>query len=100
MGLLIALYLPVCTAASYALGSWLREKPLGSRRRQWGIAGILPTLAALIALTLWHFQAEAAYARGPQTGFMSPLVILIYAFPYFALNLVANLYAARRAVMR
>jgi hypothetical protein len=41
-------------------------------------------------LTAWHVQVLPDVRAGKQEGFMSPLVILIYGFPIFLMNLVLN----------
>jgi hypothetical protein len=58
------------------------------------LAGILPTMLIIAGLTVWHFQVLEDVRAGRQEGFMSPLVILIYGFPIFFVNLAANFLAA------
>jgi hypothetical protein len=67
-----------------------------SRRSKGLFAGILPSLIIVFLLVGWHIQATAEYAKGPQDGFMSPLLVLIYGFPLFLAYLIFSFIVANR----
>lgn len=54
-------------------------------------AGIFPSLLIVAILAVWHYFEYQAYLRGPQEGWMGPLLFLIYGFPYFVMNILCNL---------
>ena len=41
-------------------------------------AGIFPSLLIVAVLAVWHYFEYQAYLRGPQEGWMGPLLFLIY----------------------
>lgn len=59
-------------------------------------AGLLPTLIIVAVLVAWHVYARIEYERGPREGFMSPLLILLYGYPYVLLNIVVSFAVAFR----
>lgn len=61
---------------------------------RWLAAGTLPTLLIIACLFVRDHFEYIEYLKGPQEGWMSPLVGLIYGFPYFVANLVINFLAA------
>jgi hypothetical protein len=67
-----------------------------SSRSKGLFAGILPSLIIAFLLAGWHIQATAEYAKEPQNGFMSPLLVLIYGFPLFLAYLIFSLIVANR----
>lgn len=60
------------------------------------LAGLTPTLIIIALLSAWHVWARIEYENAPQEGFMSPLLILLYGFPYALLNLAVNFGVALR----
>ena len=58
------------------------------------VAGISPSLLIVVVLAVWHYFEYKAYLRGPQEGWMGPLLFLIYGFPYFMLNVLCNFMVA------
>ena len=60
-------------------------------------AGLLPTTILIFALIIWHYIELAAHQKGPQLGYMSPLLLLIYGFPIVVVNLVVNILVAYKA---
>ncbi len=62
----------------------------------------MPISVIVLALYVWHEIDLARYeASGSEEGFMSPLAILIYGFPFVMMIViacfVAALWAGRRA---
>jgi hypothetical protein len=68
-----------------------------SSRSKLLFAGILPSLIIVLLLVGWHIQATAEYAKGPQNGFMSPLLVLIYGFALVLAYLIFSFIVANRA---
>lgn len=61
------------------------------------LSGLFPTVFIIAALFVWHEIAVAEHSRNPSEGFMSPLLVLLYGFPYVLINLAANIAAANWA---
>ena len=63
------------------------------------VAGTLvPISLIVLALYVWHAFSLASYeASGSEEGFMSPLAILIYGFPFVILIVIASFVASLRA---
>ena len=86
--------------AVFSAASWLAAKgligalPFRGRSLWIVVAGLLPTALIIIGLVIWDQIAWREYLKGPREGYMSPLVGLIYGFPWLAANLVGNMSAA------
>ena len=96
----------VLAAALLSAISWFSAiglvRRLHSRGRSLWIvtAGLLPTALIIIGLAIWDHFAWQEYLKGPRDGYMSPLVFLLYGFPFLLGNLVMNLAAAAWAGRR
>lgn len=94
------LILPIAVlliAASVGL-SWFCMRWLGDRLNfalRIMIAGFLPTVLIVLAIGIWHYVELAEYrTSGSLDGFMGPLLILIYGFPFFIITVVGGFIAA------
>jgi hypothetical protein len=100
------LFMGVAVLVGCSVVVWIAVKVLNRIGEGWpiwakvGLAGTLPTLLIIAALTLWHVQVVSDVRAGRQEGFMSPLVILIYGFPIFFVNLALNYLAAHSLLKR
>lgn len=74
--------------------SWFIMRLLGDRWARPGrifVAGISPFILILLAIGIWHYVELREYqASESQEGFMGPLLILLYGFPYFIVMLVID----------
>ena len=57
-------------------------------------AGIAPSVLIVIVLALLHLWFSAGHSNGADEGFMSPLLVLLYGYPIFLINLGINLLVA------
>lgn len=64
------------------------------------LGGSAPTILLVVGLIVLDRHERAVYAAGPQDGYMSPLVGLLYGFPFILLNLVLNFVVAHRLAKR
>lgn len=94
---MVAISALIALLARRGLDRWRAPLPGDARLI---LSGLLPTILIVIALVVWHYLARSVYEHGLHRGFVSPLVMLIYGFPVFALNLFLNFYAAHWAGKR
>jgi hypothetical protein len=95
MALLIFLILAgICMAFARYAASYLARLDLGNHTIRTWSAGILPTLLIIGALTIWHFIELGRQA--PPRMYMSPLLILLYGYPFVLANLAINMAVAYR----
>ncbi len=97
------IWLPLIVAAIIAITSVVsffgirfldRRMPIKYSLPKIIVAGIFPSILIVAILAVWHYFEYQAYLRGPREGFMGPLLLLIYGFPYFIINLLCNLFVA------
>jgi hypothetical protein len=96
----IFIFIVFCTTMlSWFTARWLLGRLPGVAIA--AISGFGPLIIIIAGLALWHFVEFSAYqASGSQDGFMGPLLILLYGFPYFVIMVFLNLAAAILAVAR
>ncbi len=81
---------------SWFIARWLNGRL--ARFKSFIIAGSVPVILVTLALGIWHFVELSAYrASGSREGFMGPLLILLYGFPYFVIMIAVDLVAAALA---
>lgn len=89
-------FLAVCSIVSGIAAACLAWLGAGRRTTRTILAGVLPTAAVIAALTVWHFVAKREFVPNPKHGFLSPLFILNFVYPYVLMNLLLNLVVAFR----
>ena len=89
-------------AAGLALVFVRRLQKLGLPRiLRVAMGTLMPISLIVLTLYVWHVIDYARYeACGIEEGYMSPLVILLYGFPYIILIVIASFVAALRADRR
>lgn len=84
-----------------ALLSWFIARWLNGRLARFKsiiIAGLAPVILIILVIGIWHFVELSAYrASGSREGWMSPLLIFLYGFPYFVIMIAVDLVAATSA---
>jgi hypothetical protein len=85
--LILVVAVPGCfaLAVAYTAGSWFRSKltflPIPIRVT---VAGFLPSVAVVGCFWIWHEIDYASHqAERGDLGYMGPLVILLYGWPFF-----------------
>jgi hypothetical protein len=96
--ILLALAIIALSAASSWFSMRVVERRYSHRRRSVNIfiAGVIPLLVAVILLVAWDIVLQVRYPVEGSNGNMSPLILLIYGYPYFALMLLGCFATASR----
>jgi hypothetical protein len=85
---------------SWGLSRWFGSKgwPSGGRVLA---AGIAPMMLLIATLWVWDKVARAQLSTmEQQEGYMGPLLLLLYGFPFLVIMLVANVLAAIAALRK
>ena len=95
----IALLIAATSLLSWFAARWLNGRFF--RPASILIAGFAPVVLIVSAIGIWNQVELSAYrASGSQEGYMGPLLILLYGFPYFVIMVVVDLVAAASAGKR
>jgi hypothetical protein len=87
------------SAVSFGIGRWLanRSQTKGGTGKLM-LAALTPTIMIIAGIIVWQLIDEAMLPPERRVEYMGPLLLLIYGFPWFIVNLVVNVLAAIRGL--